>query len=491
MALALPLFHTYARLPDRFFARVAPTPVAAPQLVALNRPLAAELGFDAEALASPAGAAVFSGQAAPDGAEPIAMAYAGHQFGNFVPQLGDGRAILLGEAIDLAGTRRDIQLKGAGLTPFSRGGDGRAAIGPMLREYIVGEAMHALGIATTRILAVALTGEHVWRETVLPGAVATRVARSHLRVGTFQFFAARGDVDALRALVDYAIARHYPTAADAENPPLAFLSAVIGAQADLIARWLGVGFVHGVMNTDNMAISGETIDYGPCAFLENYHPATVFSSIDHAGRYAYGAQPRIAHWNLARLAETLIPLLSANEDAGLTLAEEALEDFPPTFEAAFVRVAREKLGLARVEEGDLDLFQALLVEMAEGEADFTLTFRRLADLAEDQADASARELFKDSAGFDSWVSRWRDRLAREGAFGVDIAARLRRANPIYVARNHLVEAALEAATTRMDFSPFERLVEAVSRPFEERAGLESYAMPARPEERVERTFCGT
>src|SRR5215204_537932 len=381
MMLHLPFDNTYARLPDRFFARLAPTPVRAPRLIRLNRELAAQLRLDPDWLASPEGVEVLAGNRVPNGAESVALAYAGHQFGHFVPQLGDGRAILLGEVVDRSGMRRDIQLKGSGPTPFSRSGDGRAALGPVLREYVVSEAMAALRIPTTRSLAAVATGEPVVRETVLPGAVLTRVARSHVRVGTFQFFAVRGDVEGLRLLADHVIARHYPQAAEAERPYRALLDAVIGAQADLVAQWLNVGFIHGVMNTDNMSIAGETIDYGPCAFMDAYDPATVFSSIDQHGRYAYANQPGIAAWNLARLAETLLPLFSDDEEKAVARAREALETFSPRFEAAFHAGLRRKLGLFTQREEDLELAGGLLDLMAKNEADFTLTFRGLSDAA--------------------------------------------------------------------------------------------------------------
>ena len=364
-----------------FFARLAPSPVRAPRLVRVNDALAEQLGLDPERLASPDGVAVLAGNRVPDGAEPLAMAYAGHQFGQWVPQLGDGRAILLGEVIDRDGTRRDIQLKGSGHTPFSRAGDGRAALGPVLREYIVGEAMAALGIPTTRALAAVTTGEQVAREKLLPGAVLVRVAQSHVRVGTFQFFAAREDEEALRLLADYVIERHYPDAARSDNPYRALYDAVIARQADLVARWLLIGFIHGVMNTDNMSIAGETIDYGPCAFMDAYHPDTVYSSIDHAGRYAYANQPYIAQWNLAVLAQSLLPLLAESEDAAVAEAQDAINQYPKLFESAHLAGLRAKLGLTQEQDGDKELAKDLLACMAQNKADFTLTFRRLCDLA--------------------------------------------------------------------------------------------------------------
>src|ERR1700674_2372934 len=355
MTVHFPFQNTYAALPAGFFARVAPTPVASPRLIKLNRPLAVHLGLDPDRLSSPEGTEILAGKRLPDGADPIAMAYAGHQFGHFVPQLGDGRAILLGEVIDKDGVRRDIQLKGSGPTPFSRRGDGRAALGPVLREYVVSEAMAALGIPTTRALAAVTTGEPVWRETSLPGAVLTRVASSHIRVGTFQFFAARGDLDAIRRLADYVIARHYPEAVDAANRYRTLLDLVISRQAALIAKWLLVGFIHGVMNTDNMSIAGESIDYGPCAFMDVYHPGTVYSSIDNMGRYAYGNQPRIAQWNLARLAETLLPLLAEDKDTAVKEAQQAIDAFATGFETAYAAGLSRKLGLFQPRPDDLSL----------------------------------------------------------------------------------------------------------------------------------------
>ena len=481
--------NTYAALPERFYARLDPTPVAAPRLVRVNTALAERLGLDADALASPESMQVLAGNVLPDGATPIAAAYAGHQFGHFVPQLGDGRAILLGEVVAPDGARFDIQLKGSGRTPFSRGGDGRAAVGPVLREYIVSEAMAALGVPTTRALAAVTTGEAVRRDTMLPGAVLTRVASSHIRVGTFQYFAARSDAEAVRLLADHAIARHYPDAATAEQPYRALLDAVVARQASLVARWLLIGFIHGVMNTDNCSVSGETIDYGPCAFMDAYDPAKVFSSIDQHGRYAYGNQPRIAVWNLARLAETLLPLLADDEDKAVEVAQDVLAAFSPRFEAAYFGGLRRKIGLVTEQDGDVTLVNDLLKLMAENAADFTLTFRRLCDAAAD--DGAVRALFADPAAFDSWAARWRWRLGEEAAEPAAIRDAMRAVNPAYIPRNHLVEAALNAAIERDDFGPFEQLLEVLSRPFEERAGFELYAMPPKPEERVLQTFCGT
>jgi serine/tyrosine/threonine adenylyltransferase len=430
MTVHFPFQNTYAALPDGFFARVAPTPVTAPRLIKLNRPLAVRLGLDPDLLESPEGAEILAGKRLPDGAEPIAMAYAGHQFGYFVPQLGDGRAILLGEVIDIDGIRRDIQLKGSGPTPFSRRGDGRAALGPVLREYIVSEAMAALGIPTTRSLAVTVTGEHVMRETALPGAVLTRVASSHIRVGTFQYFAARGDTEGVKRLADHAIARHYPQAAEAERPYHTLLEGVITRQAELVARWLQVGFIHGVMNTDNTSISGETIDYGPCAFMDHYDPAAVFSSIDEQGRYAYANQPRIALWNLTRLAECLLPLFSDDKDKAIEQAQSVLAEFPAKFTAAYQSGLRQKIGLFTARDGDEALVQDLLDAMAKNKADFTLTFRGLSAAAEDAArDQDARTHFADPIAYDEWVARWRQRTGEEPQTPAERAGVMRAVNP--------------------------------------------------------------
>ena len=487
--------NTYARLPERLYRRLNPTPVAAPRLIKLNVELARSLGLDPDVLASQGGAEILAGNCVAEGSEPLAIAYAGHQFGHFVPQLGDGRANLLGEVMGLDGVRYDIQLKGSGPTPFSRRGDGRAALGPVLREYIVSEAMAALGVPTTRALAVVTTGEPVLRERVLPGAVFTRVAASHLRVGTFEYFAAASDTQGIRVLADYAISRHYPEAAQAKNPYRALLDAVITRQAKLVAQWMHLGFIHGVMNTDNTSISGETIDYGPCAFMEAYDPATVFSSIDHQGRYAYGNQPRIALWNLTRLAEALLPVLlqeEGSEEAALASANEALAAFPGTFEAAHLGGLRRKVGFMTERDGDAALVQDLLDRMAANRADFTLTFRRLCDAAErHQSDEGVRALFADPVAYDSWAAAWRKRLGEESATKEERAIEMRKANPAFIPRNHLVEAALNAAVERQDFQPFEEMLDVVSLPYEDRPALKRYAEPASAEERVTQTFCGT
>ncbi len=482
--------NSYARLPPRFYAEVAPTPVVAPRLIRLNEPLAAQLGLDSDGLQGPEGVAILSGNGMPVGAASIATAYAGHQFGGFSPQLGDGRAILLGEVVDRDGKRYDLQLKGAGPTPFSRRGDGRAALGPVLREYVVSEAMAVLGIPTTRALAAVLTGEAVRRETLLPGAVLTRVASSHIRIGTFQFFAARCDVEALRLLADHVIIRHYP-ACTGEGRYLVLLEAVVAAQAALVAQWMTIGFIHGVMNTDNMSIAGETIDYGPCAFMDAYHPTTVFSSIDEHGRYAYANQPPIARWNLTRFAETLLPLLDADIDKAVSIAQAALDQFDPQFQTHLIAGFRRKLGLATEEAEDVALIRSLLETMQQGEADFTLVFRRLSEeAAQDSADA-CRDLFKNPAAFDVWESGWRKRLLKESA-----PAEMRRdvmlqVNPLFIPRNHLIEAAIEAAVERGDFGPFEVLIDVLARPFEAQPGREDHARPPEMHERVLATFCGT
>lgn len=492
MTVHFPFQNTYAALPANFFARVAPTPVTSPRLIKLNRPLALQLGLDPDRLDSPEGANILAGKQIPDGADPIAMAYAGHQFGHFVPQLGDGRAILLGEVIDVDGLRRDIQLKGSGPTPFSRRGDGRAALGPVLREYIVSEAMAALGIPTTRSLAAVMTGESVLRETALPGAVLTRVASSHIRVGTFQYFAARSDIDGVRQLADHVIARHYPQAADAERPYHALLEAVIARQAELVARWLLVGFIHGVMNTDNTSISGETIDYGPCAFMDHYDPATVLSSIDEMGRYAYANQPRIALWNLTRLAECLLPLFSEDKEKAVAEAQIVLSGFAEAFDAAYSAGLRGKLGLFAARDGDQELAQDLLDAMAKNQADFTLTFRRLSDaaLGPDQ-DGGVRQLFAGPAAYDEWAVRWRQRTADEPQAPAARQAAMRAINPAFIPRNHRVEAVIEAAVNRDDFAPFEELLTVLSRPYEDQPALSAYAEPPEPHQRVLQTFCGT
>jgi len=455
-----------------------------PRLLVLDEDLAVELGLDPAWLRGPAGVGLLTGTVVPDGATPVAQAYAGHQFGGYSPRLGDGRALLLGELSGDDGGLRDLHLKGSGRTPFARGGDGLAAVGPMLREYVVGRAMHALGIPTTRSLAVVATGRQVHRETgLLPGAVLARVASSHLRVGSFQYARATGDVDLLRRLADHAISRHHPAAADAERPYLALFEAVLAAQASLVAQWMLVGFVHGVMNTDNMTISGETIDYGPCAFLDVYDPETVYSSIDSGGRYRYSNQPLAAEWNLARLAEALLPLLHDDEEQAIALAVEALRGFRPRYHAAWDAGMRAKLGLAAAADSAevTDLVEDLLPLLAQDHVDLTSFFRALGSAARGDAEP-ARLLFLDLAAIDAWTARWL-------ALAPDAAA-MDRVNPVYIPRNHLVEEALDAATAG-DVGPLERLVEAVTAPFDERPGLERYAAPAPQDFGAYRTFCGT
>ncbi|MCA3447217.1 MAG: YdiU family protein [Rhodobacter sp.] len=482
--------HSYARDLPGFSVSWAAAQVPAPRLFRLNRALARDLGLDADLLDGAPGARIFSGNLLPEDARPVAQAYAGHQFGGFSPQLGDGRALLLGEVIDRAGHRRDIALKGSGPTPFSRRGDGKATLGPVLREYLIGEAMHALGIPTTRALAAVTTGERVQRETALPGAVLTRVAASHIRVGTFQFFAARGEVDRLRLLTGYTLARHYPHLAPDPNPALALLDAVVGAQAALIAGWMSVGFIHGVMNTDNMTLSGETIDYGPCAFMDAYAPGTVFSSIDHTGRYAYGNQPAIGQWNLARLAETLVPLIDSDADRAIAAATEVLRSFMPRYEAQFQFLLRAKLGLVRDDPEDAAVVQRLLELMEAQGADWTLTFRRLSDALRG-APGAVRAQFVEPAALDGWLADWRARVENGPGNPAELASAMDRVNPVVIPRNHSVEAALDAAVAG-DAAPFEALLSAISSPFTEVPGQEGFALPP-PRAFTEgyRTFCGT
>ena len=487
--------NTYVKLPARFHARVNPTPVSAPRVIKVNEGLARFLGLDPAALASEEGVQVLAGNRIATGSEPLAIAYAGHQFGHFVPQLGDGRANLLGELRGRDGRLYDVQLKGSGPTPFSRRGDGRAALGPVLREYILSEAMFALGVPTTRALAAVGTGERVVRDRYLPGGVFTRVAASHLRVGTFQYFSALEDIEGLRTLAEYAIARHYPEAAEVAKPYRALLDGVIGRQARLVSQWMSLGFIHGVMNTDNSSISGETIDYGPCAFMEAFDPNQVFSSIDARGRYAYSNQPHAAHWNLTRLAEALLPLLTeeeGGEEAAVVAAQDALAVFATEFEAARDAGLRRKLGLLTEMEGDAELAQDLLDRMATNDADFTLTFRQLCEAAASPGgDSGVRVLFADPSGFDIWASAWHKRLDRERVSAEERVAAMRKVNPMFIPRNHLVEAVIQAAVERQDFQPFEDLLEATSRPYEDRPELMRFTLPARPEEQVQQTFCGT
>ena len=473
--------NSYARLPGRLYVRQNAASHAEPSLAILNRALAARLGLDAERLAAGEALRVFSGNELPLGAEPLAQAYAGHQFGGFT-MLGDGRAVLLGEQVAPDGERFDIQFKGAGITPFSRRGDGKAALGPMLREYLISEAMHALGIPTTRSLAVVKTGEPVYRDEVQPGAVLTRVAASHIRVGTFQYAAAIDELPVLKALADHALRRHYPELAEADNPYLALLHGVMERQAALVAQWMHVGFIHGVMNTDNMAISGETIDYGPCAFMDAYHPDTVFSSIDQQGRYAYSNQPPIAQWNLARFAETLLPLIAEDSDQAVKLAEEVIYSFPQQYEAAWLSGMRAKLGLLDEQPDDLALVNNLLVGMQTHGLDFTNTFRSL---------ANRQTMDSDAPRFQTWLQRWKARLEQQAAPREQALTIMRKANPAVIPRNHQVEFALAAAVRNDDLAPFERLLAVLANPFEDTPGNEEFRLPPPPSERVYQTFCGT
>ncbi|OWU84848.1 hypothetical protein ATO6_11075 [Oceanicola sp. 22II-s10i] len=473
MTLAIPFDNSYARMPAGFYTRLAPTPVRAPRLLAFNTALATELGLTD--IPDPATlAAIFSGNTLPEGATPLAQVYAGHQFGGFSPQLGDGRAILLGEVTAPDGTRRDIQLKGSGPTPYSRMGDGRAWLGPVLREYVVSEAMHGLGIPTTRALAAVATGEEIAREAMLPGAILTRVAASHIRVGTFQYFFARRDAGALRDLFDHVRARHYP---DTDTPE-DLLEAVIARQARLVAQWMSVGFIHGVMNTDNTTVSGETIDYGPCAFMDQYHPATVYSSIDRQGRYAFQNQPGIITWNLAQFASCLVPLMP-DQDAAVARFTEMIHAVPDRVSAEWLDLYRAKLGLASRREEDERLITDLLALMANDGADFTNTFRALGTPA-------ARDQFTDRAAFDAWAERWLARSEGEA----DRSGRMSRANPAFIPRNHRIEQMIEAAVAG-DMAPFERLMQVLARPYEDQPETEDLTRPPLPGEEVQATFCGT
>jgi len=490
--------NSYARDLEGLYLPWQPAAVPEPRLLYLNRDLADQLGLDGAALDSDDGAALFAGNRLPEGAAPLAQAYAGHQFGGFSPKLGDGRALLLGEVIDRHGQRRDIAFKGSGRTPFSRGGDGKAAVGPMLREVLIGEAMHALGIPTTRALAVAATGEPVQRETPLPGAVLTRVAASHLRVGSFQYFAARGELDKLRRLADYTIARHDPALVGTPERHIDLLRAVAERQAVLIAQWMNVGFIHGVMNTDNMTISGETIDYGPCAFMESHDPQAVFSSIDHQGRYAYGNQPGIARWNLARLAEALLPLMAAADDeAGVqravAQATAVIDGFPALYRAALLHGQRAKLGLLHSDDDPADaaLADDWLALLHAQQVDFTLAWRRLADAAAGN-ETPLRAMFKDAQAPDAWLERWRARSAGEPRSAPVRAAAMRTVSPRVIPRNHRVEEALAAASDSGDLQPFERLLDALRRPYDDDPQHARYAEPAAAEVTAGyRTFCGT
>ncbi len=479
MMLALQFDNSYGTLPGRFYSRLTPTPVSEPRLVAVNKALADELGLDTDELKASEAVRILAGNTVPDGADPLAQVYAGHQFGGWVPQLGDGRAILLGEIFDTNGIRRDLQLKGAGRTPYSRGGDGRAWIGPVIREYVVSEAMHALGIPTTRALAAVTTGDHVYRESRLPGAVLTRVASSHIRVGTFQFFAARQDLGALQTLTDYVTARHYP----GKSGALEMLDAVIEAQASLVAQWMGVGFIHGVMNTDNTHVAGETIDYGPCAFMDGFHPDTVYSSIDRFGRYAYSRQPDVMIWNMAQLATALLPLIDDDQDAAVEQATHSVRRYPELYEVARLEIFRAKLGLGSTENGDAELVNSLLNAMRDEQADFTNTFRGLLD-------ASARNQFTNPSKFDEWFERWSARRQRDRCSLNEQEELLRSANPAVIPRNHQIEKVIQAALAE-NYTPMLKLNEVLANPFELLSEDVSFALPPKPGEEVRQTFCGT
>jgi len=486
----LELQHNYADLPSDFYASIQPNPVKNPELVRLNTALANELGLDSAKLDATSAALVFSGSALPKGAKYLAMAYAGHQFGNFVPQLGDGRAALLGEVRDRSGRLIDIHLKGSGRTPFSRGGDGRAAIGPVVREYVVSEAMHALGIPTTRTLAITTTGEQVYRETALAGAVLARTAASHVRIGTFQFFAARGDTQSIKILADFAISRHYPVLAEKPAPYLALLEEVIERQAALVASWMQIGFIHGVMNTDNMTISGETIDYGPCAFMDHYDHNQVYSSIDRNGRYAYSAQAGIAQWNLARLAETLLPILDEDEARAMEMANKAIDGFPPVFLKFWKSGMAKKLGLSPEQDND-GLVRQLLSLMQKHNTDFTNTFRQLSTaLIDGEMAQSLQSDFNQDPDFKNWFDLWKTAVIKAGK-PEQASTEMLAVNPLYIPRNHLVEEAISRAQSDGDYSAMDTLIEVVTRPFDEQSGRERFAIPPRPEERVLQTFCGT
>lgn len=484
--------NSYARLPGRFYTRVLPEAVPAPGSIRVNTELARRLGVDPDWLSSPAGTEVVVGNSLPPGAEPIATVYAGHQFGSWNPRLGDGRAILLGELVDASGARFDLQLKGSGRTPYSRGGDGRAPLGAVLREYVVSESMAALGIPTTRSLAAATTGQWLWRDGEVPGGILVRVAQSHIRIGTVQYFSALRDVGGLGLLVQHVLGRHYPELADVENPALALLQQVVDRQAQLVARWQHIGFIHGVMNTDNMLLSGETIDYGPCAFMDGYDPDAVYSSIDHAGRYAYGNQPAIAQWNLVCLAGALLPLMGADRDASVAAAQEVVDAFPAQYEAAFRAGMARKLGIGRPRPDDDGLLRGLLAVMAETRADFTLTFRHLADLAAARPRGEAvAGLYPLPEALTPWLAQWRQRLQEDDLAPADRQAMMDAANPAYIPRNHLIEAVIAAAVGDGDFGPFHALVERLAAPCAFDADRAAYALPPRPEQVVRQTFCGT
>jgi uncharacterized protein YdiU (UPF0061 family) len=485
--------NSYARLPERFYSKQLPDPVSSPALIRMNHVLANELGIKSDWLDSPQGIEMVAGNFIPDGADPIATVYAGHQFGGWSPQLGDGRAVLLGEVLGSGDQRYDLQLKGSGRTPYSRGGDGRSPLGPVLREYIVSEAMAALAVPTTRSLGAVTSGDKVIRSGRIDGAVLARVAKSHIRIGTFQYFAGKNDTDALKLLADHVIQRHFPEAALADNPIRAMLDQVVLAQARLIAQWQSLGFIHGVMNTDNVLLSGETIDYGPCAFMDEFNPGAVYSSIDHQGRYAYSNQPYIAHWNLSRLVLTLLPLLDDDADTALASGQAAIDKFPDLFEDAYRQGMGKKLGLKDISANDEPLIQDFLTLMQDEKADFTLSFRRLSELAnpEDISSNTVSPIFDFSDAFKPWLENWQKRLANDTQNASQRQAAMFAINPAFIPRNHLVEAAIEAAANDGDFSPFHSLVERLSKPFEYDSADAVLATPPQAEQVVQQTFCGT
>jgi len=489
----LPFDNSYARLGERFYTHQLPVPVSRPGLIRVNHPLARQLGLDPGWLESTQGIDFIAGNYIADGSDPLAAVYAGHQFGGWNPQLGDGRAILLGEVIAKDGVRYDIQLKGSGRTPYSRGGDGRAPLGPVLREYIVSEAMAVLGVPTSRALGAVTTGEWVMREGRLPGAVLARVAQSHIRIGTLQFFASRQDHDALKTLIDHVIYRHYPQAENSANPVRSMLDGAVAREASLIAHWQSLGFIHGVMNTDNMLLSGETIDYGPCAFMDEFEPGKVFSSIDHGGRYAYANQPPVAHWNLSVLTQSLLPFLDTNEDEALASGQAAIDAFPGLYQAAFMNNMLKKLGLTKKTDDDAVLIQDLLTHMHENQTDFTLTFRHLTDLVNPKtaSGGGVGTLLELPETFAPWLERWQQRLSLDQLDTRERQAGMYAVNPVYIPRNHLVEEAIVAAEKEGDFELFNQLVDVLAKPFEFSRINVRYATPPKPEQVVRQTFCGT
>jgi uncharacterized protein YdiU (UPF0061 family) len=493
IAPSLPFDNSYARLGEQFYTRQLPVPVSEPGLIRVNRALAAHLGLDADWLESAQGVEFIAGNYIAGGSDPLASVYAGHQFGGWNPQLGDGRAILLGEVIGRDSLRYDIQLKGSGRTPYSRGGDGRAPLGPVLREYIVSEAMSVLGVPTSRALGAVTTGEWVIREGRLPGAVLARVAQSHIRIGTLQYFASRQDLGSLKILIDHVIQRHYPQALKTENPVRSMLDGVVARQASLVAQWQSLGFIHGVMNTDNMLLSGETIDYGPCAFMDEFDPGKVFSSIDHGGRYAYGNQPPVAHWNLSVLTQALLPFLDDDQDEALASGQAAIDAFPGLFQTAFMNCMLKKLGLMKKLDDDAALIQDLLQVMHDNQMDFTLTFRALADMVDPKtaSGGGVGPLIELPEAFAAWQSRWQQRLKLQPMDAVKRQAEMYAVNPAFIPRNHLVEEAISAAEKRLDFDIFDKLVDVLANPFEYDTAKVHYAYPPRPGQVVRQTFCGT